>query len=675
MSGNDLPKIGPSHVQHEESVHALEALLHLPDFILHPEEGVKDYGVDFGIELGRDSKATNARFQLQLRSVATGTFVENDKYITLRLETSQLNYLSKATGQSSLALYEKSSKRIFHIWVHEAIRALEAEGVDWRTTESVTIRIPTTSVLTAESAKKLNAEVALFCNATCARQRTLFLHGQTDPGALSLLKGAGGDPAQLFAVLVTNGLGLSAEGYHAEVLKTFEVIPSSFWTAKSKAFLILAYANDAMGESLRALHFAELAEKAQDRASLDPGEGAVLEYLLLSNRLLLGKATVEEYFVGVRQLAGTTPASVITLQASLECHLQDVRLVGLSGTGLRKATTKIVAEARAAAEALKVAAQGVADLELKAERMLGAIEFEAGGKLGVDTILQVKISEMMKLPLPMPIRQARVAEFIALRKQATDRLGRVMESAKRQQRLDIYALTFLELTEAALGAQFLLSMLDSTIADHLQKPEGLAIMRGLLKTLDEPEGIFRRLQNRKMIVRVLRLKASVMGMLGDDAGRTAIRGFLAREGLEQGIDADAFEPFPSMDPEEMRRELSSPEGLSKFVAEQTDEQVRGLALDLVTTAGLGKAALPHVETYLKAGRLMAAERRTWCKHLNFLENLDTKDGRATHCAGPVARVCDCVKFKIRGKVETTDAAASIAAFKSANCATCKGRET
>lgn len=121
-----------------------------------PRPDVPDKGCDFDVELIiSDSQSSNWRFPVQLKSVTNLVLVDSQQFISYSFETSRLGYLMRRYPSMGLVvLYSLKEDRCFYDYtdkIYERIMS-ERNSDDWKSNDSINIRIPYSNILNATSA-------------------------------------------------------------------------------------------------------------------------------------------------------------------------------------------------------------------------------------------------------------------------------------------------------------------------------------------------------------------------------------------------------------------------------------------------------------------------------------------------------------------------------------------
>jgi hypothetical protein len=121
-------------------------------------------------------------------------------------------------------------------------------------------------------------------------------------------------------------------------------------------------------------------------------------------------------------------------------------------------------------------------------------------------------------------------------------------------------------------------------------------------------------------------------------------------------------------------ELLKAEDNDVHQANQSDEQLSRVARQLLQSVESPPARLDVIVEILRSLRQISRERVEWCRHLQILEDLAMTSDPSTAYSKLPTRKCHCSKFSYVTKAASVDAAAIIAEFKQAFCASCSARD-
>ncbi|MFA7381424.1 MAG: DUF4365 domain-containing protein [Bacteroidia bacterium] len=112
----------------------------------------KDYGIDATVELTRpirgtkDLHALNQRFHVQLK--CTDSLKEINEMASFPVHTDKIEYWYRGNLPTMLVVYDRKKSRLLYKWIDtDIINELDNKNLGWRNQKSVTIRIPTNSLL------------------------------------------------------------------------------------------------------------------------------------------------------------------------------------------------------------------------------------------------------------------------------------------------------------------------------------------------------------------------------------------------------------------------------------------------------------------------------------------------------------------------------------------------
>jgi hypothetical protein len=670
MSFDELPKIPGSHSQSEESARALKTVLHLPDFIVR-EEMVYDYGCDFTIELGINARASNLRFQIQLKSEAQGTYVDDAKYMSVTMKTSRLHYLLRGAGRSIVVGYDQAGCRLYFEWVENLVSSLDAAGPGWRDQKTVQVRLPTTNELTDATAPAIHAEVLRSCRTQLDREsRPLEYSAALSRDAEEKIK-ASQDPIELLALLKAHGLAFISSGYHVEMLEVLERVPAARWAQSAPVLLTAAFAYFQVGLLLQALYYANQAQTIG--ASLGEEEQALLAHIQLSAKLAMGHVTTYAYYQSLAGIGERFRKTAVGLQARLESIAYEVNQ-RRRGLDQWKPIRQLVEQAR---DAFSAAVQHHASEEARwgLELILADIEFDAATVLAGHGAFEVRLAEDLKRPLSLQRRAKLAQRAVALMQAAAARTTAIRKAAREKGSREMEARALLTTVEASLKAWQMLSLASPEVQEVGDTAEGRGFLDGLLELAGRAQAIFAEIGLRQMSFRAIRVAAEILNVQGEDGRRDTLLLFLRDEAQVLGYHPDKVELTTMKKP--LRKQPDGGEGQESRVAfwlSLSDEDLREYARVVLEALGLPANRLPHLEQEARARKAIAYEQLHHCKHIELLQNLEHTSSRATHYASDPAQVGRCERFGYQSRDEDEDFVAVVASFNKDYCERCTVKE-
>lgn len=164
MAFNDRPIIAASSERSEESVQAVKHVLSQKNGFIARED-LPDVGVDLQVELIENSRATNNRFVVQIKSSKTlnHVIIDEEELITHPFLTSRLGYLCRhSPGYGLIIIYDDSSRVAYYDLVENVVIRLSSrkDPSEWQAQEHVNIHIPVSKVLNHDSAKLIHDTIS-----------------------------------------------------------------------------------------------------------------------------------------------------------------------------------------------------------------------------------------------------------------------------------------------------------------------------------------------------------------------------------------------------------------------------------------------------------------------------------------------------------------------------------
>lgn len=261
----DLPLRSPNEELETISNNRFKPLLDVTKFEIR-EENFRDKGIDFHIELKKANHYLNLRFAIQLK--ATDSNEKNsDGSISLKLHTSNINYLLNNGWPAYYVLYSKAEDSFYYENLNEFAKSLYGKNANWQQQKTHVLRFN----------KKMQTDVLQeMYDYTFKRGKFFRKLNETLIQQSSSLAGSGnivvdanldvvGDE-KIRSLIENIGLVLINEGKWQEILLVHKRTSQSIATT-AKYNLVLGAANYYGGNLLDACSFFKASIKLQNELS------------------------------------------------------------------------------------------------------------------------------------------------------------------------------------------------------------------------------------------------------------------------------------------------------------------------------------------------------------------------------------------------------------------------
>jgi tetratricopeptide (TPR) repeat protein len=657
-----LPKADHNAELQRRSIDAFRTALPADKFLFR-DERADDAGVDGSLELLIDSRYTNLRAQVQLKSTDAGR-VNKDDSISLSVAAANLNYL--LNGQSPLyVLYVASSGELRFAWARDERRRLNQENPDWMRQESVTIRFE--HRLTPEALEQIHGRIRreaqfqrgvhdMLGRASVGEQVVMSI----DPATLNNT-----DPDEAYQLLLTGGLTIVSAGYGGQVKRLAELLKPA--DARSPRIrLVRAYAEYATGRYQMATAY--IGEASLDLDKLGDDERQLLKYIQDACEYQTGRIESEEYR---GRLEAQTGGPSKGINASYTLSRLRVTMFGETDAAGRAA---LLDEMRGAVERLS-SDPGVAEgFKLHARLVL----LESEGHQSLLTSLE----EMHRVRMRRDLGQGfDVASLLKSLRDPWDAWERRAEAVLQE----------------AVGSKNPLLVADalyiraSTRVYHLLNLHLLMPLFGIPVNLPEVV-LFPPRQDAEQAIKIYSQANQLEGELRARVVVAELLSLAGREEEARGIARDVLPKAQAMSYAAVewrarahlegqtilnvyteRSEAAQKEDSDFRLADEDDEALKKFASDILESLKLPGERLPVIERDCLSLRDIARERLHWCRHIDLIQSLSHTEHPATHYKADPNRRCVCEKYKYESAIESTDWTALIAAFKRAYCEGCLDR--
>lgn len=668
MGFDELPQIDRSRIQCSDSVLALESVFRLPDFVTRAQN--PDLGIDYEIELAEDSRGSNIRFSVQLKSVAMGERDPVGQALKFVVETSRLHYLSRTLCGSLLVIYDASNRNMFYRWVHEIVSELDSQGTVWRSQRTVTIRLPLSNILNSASAKTIHEEVGFLYRR--------IQQSSVEAGLIPRMESEGASAAQkadfqarppsgedVLEMLLSSGFGLVSVGLYRQVIEAYSQTPSAKWSNNPKHLLTIAYAYEHAGQPLQVLTYSKAALSFSGEAKLSPRDISFAERIHLNSRYDIGVIGYEQYFVELRAFVDRHPDTAESRYCQLEIILRDMV------TKRRQPGEDPIRRLEVLYEAAKKLVESVdgpdrIDDQWAPHLLLARIEFHMRDHLLMDGNFRVNVADRMGHPIPLADRILMAKKVMPIANAAFDRLERLQKAAEVADRPDLWAICNFE---TATHHLFYVRM------SHFQLTSGCGgltaeqtdSLENCLSLADNAVRIFTQLGNDIWRSRGTRLQAEILNALGRREEALTLINRLRQDLAAAGLNSDIAQIT------ELPSKPSDTE-IEEMLNDASDADLERFAYDTIRALRIPHDRIGNVLKDFKSVRRIRAEQRSWCKHIELLQALGHTVARQTIYSVDPNRHCKCLRYSYESSIGSNDVEAVIMAFKATFCVNCMGRE-
>jgi hypothetical protein len=513
VSNEKLPKVADSHVQSADSDVALRQVIRMPLFIIR--ESKPDYGVDYVAEVMTDERdATNWHLQIQLRSENPPRFVDGGAAISVRFETSALNYLFRWPGRSIVVAYDAAGGQLYWEWTERIVAALDSSERDWRNQETVTVRVPTSNRLAFESADGIRGEVLNYHRRAAAVQKAALVGGSETTATAESLSRAG----DIVSAVRDGGAGLVSHGLHREVLALLQQVPEAKWVNDLRVVLTVAFAYERSSSPLQALYYASLIP--DDAPGLDDEDLALVQHIRLNAQLALGQISAETHWNELRALARRFPSSLVAAQALLVALAADVVLAPREKR--EEAVLSILGRARALVAAHASETTKNVRSRWALDVLLAHVEMEVLDQLLISGSHRVQIAQSLGVPIPLRERVAMAQATAEVAEAASSRLEAITRQAHEAGAVEWEAIARITFLEAHVKRFALLVALGGDTPTELEE-QGQRLTKEAAMTAESLAAQLVAADHRMLAFRAKRLQGDALVMLGDDSGAAAVR--------------------------------------------------------------------------------------------------------------------------------------------------------
>jgi hypothetical protein len=648
-----------------ESLKALNALLKGQDNIIFRDERVEDYGVDGSFELKLHGRMTNFRGQVQMK--ASGNVKPtNDGLISFPVRTANLNYLLNGIAPIYI-LYDSKKDEFWYAWAHAESRRLEAENPAWREQDSITLRFA--ERFTKQSLASVYERVLKDGRLHREVHDSLGRATGSEPIVISIdansLKIT--DPTQARDVLLASGTAIVAAGFPTDALNLIRLLDSDMLDTP-RIQLTAGYAEFTIGDHYAAL--GHIRRALARSGQLSARDQSFLGTLKNASEFHLGliDAAIYQQRIAARTQLLTGLEAIEARQDALyhQCVAEndpDVRLALIEK--LRNVTEEVLSH-NDADRAVK----------LDASLLLLYIEGMQANLAATQKLISADIrSFLFPGDLNSILRNLQDARgnYLRWEKQSEEALREAYEL--RHPVLVVQALTIR--LNVRIGR-----LIDERL-EAMNRGESYvvrdAVKDSIQRTFDEAFGLCQLSGSVERRLALKKLEADFLEVQGDLSAAKALCEKLYPEAEAMGFKFIANKAREILEDRTLlmrykeERTSSDQEDPDLMRANQTDAQLARIARQLQQIVGSPPAHPKKLLGYVRSLRIIAQERRRWCRHIQLLEDLTRTTNPLSAFSTTPMRKCLCDKFGYQSPGESVDVVAIIDDFKSAYCNGCSAR--
>ncbi|MFZ5824167.1 MAG: DUF4365 domain-containing protein [Bacillota bacterium] len=646
----NLPESSPSHDQERRSKLAFWAAIPEELFLVREETGVMDYGADYVLEARiHKTKLTNLRTHVQLKSVSTGKLL-TDGSLSFPCPTKNINYLSNQPN-SLFVIYSESDGVLYWEWVSQIALYAKSQGIDVSSTEQETLSYRFRQVLDRTSLEQIHHRLRTSGEITRSLEELTTVVSPTEPTTVAILPAEGivRTPAQVAEIVKQRGVYLANSGLFKDLDRLLGQIPS-FPNEDPELGVVVAYAKIKSGEYFEALRWLPRGTKL---AGMSGRLRQLGEYL----------TPVVSYLVGIyddRQLKSELEAlensglagSVLGLWSKFQRKREAVIRTDRT---LVDEYQRALEELQAATDAIKTAAQGhpfvesgvaLAEWELNGYQLLGkllddALLIQGRKALGVP-LTEDEVRSMASVALGFEVKW--VDEFRQLSEQGWPSRSMAASAALSFCTLQLlFASNFHEglRSEDQMETLRILQMdLIDLAVQFEQEGDWHSTFRARL-ALAEAEFGLGNVNEAKRLAQLVLGEATTIG--ATDIVRNAER--LLSGGW-----------------------IFNKRGKKDHIL--TDDEIPMYARQGAQILGLPSDRIPNLEIDYRWGRDDEIERRSWCQHLQVLQDRRHSFSYLTWYAINPPRIYWCKLRDVYSPRPSTDRDSLLLEFKHRYCRGC-----
>jgi hypothetical protein len=663
-----LPKGDRQDTLQQLSIRALRNLLPEDQFLFR-DERVDDKGVDGALEVKVEGDFTNCRAQVQLKSTDAdpgkkGDFNEDGSY-SQSIDTSNLNYLLNGPSPLYVIWFSKLNELRF-AWAHDEWQKLDANNPDWKKQGSFTIRF--SRVFTPAELPDLRNRILDESQLHRRIHESLARSAPAEDIVVSINAKtlASTDPKELYERLSKSGMTIVSSGYGKQVLEWYSLLNPEK-AKEPRLRLVAAFAASSIGRYHEAKGYLAAAVLEQDKLSQDDSQ--FLEYLSSATDYHTGRIDRAAYLQMEADWAGR-----LTGTMAAEHRLEVLRHQRLAEREAEH-RAKLLSEMQALAADIEAAPAVHSAQKIQARLILLAAEGDDLNTQFLEDRARVAMRENMGFSAAAMAADAanaiahRWAEWekraSTLRDQAIDLGHPLLIADSMTARLRLYVSFFL---------RHRMNALTQGIDEEVPK----ALVNELEEDAAQAMEVCRLAGSLSGELEVKMLLADLNSVCGDDEAAKGLATSVLPVARAMNYDRLASRAAEHLDGQtvlhQFLAQLQRQPTNDEMALSQTDDDIRAMARMALESLGIPVDRLPLVEKDCFAGRVIARERRAWCRHIQLHQNLAHSQIPETAYDVDPERICVCTKLGHQSNIPHADYDAVIVAFKRNYCDGCTYRE-
>jgi hypothetical protein len=671
FSDDEYLDLGPLPISSEESARQRESFAALErvlpsDRLVFRRECKDDLGSDGTIELQYQGRGTNFRSCAQVKA-RSGIKENVDGSISVPVEVSNLNYLANSSCPLYI-IYRPETDELRYAWARDEFMDFINREEKWKYQQTVTIRF--IKILNREACDEIADRILRDGRLTRSVNDKLQLLALVSTPLLRIDRDALDveTSEEAFDSILEQGLYLIASGHANSVLELSRLLTLDQLRVASLQ-LILGYAEYSRGRFLRALdHFADIQREA---TALTEQQHSLRVFLTAACELEIGQLKEDEFFKRLESWRSEAPSD-LAIQYDLMQLWSDVKEVS-NRTERRERQRKLhnyAAEIIELTEVLPV-------LKFQAERYILAIRAEwiSAQAIGVITFSNqsepIILRQVFGEKTPQEHLQSVMSEWEAWEKRVQNLRERVLSFGHEPMACSIDYL--LESGRLALVAGRIHG------AAHLGKdlPSPNSEMRDRLIELIEKADLLGQVEIRTRVrlllaefLDILEFKEEAIELAKDVMAEARLLQFNDLMARAEDLASGKSNFWKTL--ERIRKvEQSDPFDL---IASMSDSEIEEYTQLFCERLNLPAEREDVVRNEMIGLRLLANEKRIWCRHLEFLEDLSHTELEDTFYSHIPNKVCHCGLHEHRSLIPQTDLRNLIQSFKSTRREGCCDRQ-
>ncbi len=656
-----LPKMDRNAELQRRSIAVFQESL-APDKFVFRDERADDAGVDGSLEVLVDGQYTNLRSQVQLKSTDSGDR-NIDGSVSVPVRVANLNYL--LNGHSPIyVLYVAPRNELRFVWARDERRRLDQANAEWPQQETITLRFD--EIVTSETLELIHQRIRQEAQFQRKVNDILDAASSTEPVVVRIDAEtlAVTDPQEAKRILISSGTAIVSAGYAREVKNLIKLLNEK--DAQSpRILLVQAHADFNLQRYESAL--ALVGEASLNLNDLSEEDRLFLQAIRDGSEFQTGRISITEFAQRLDKISQSEAG-----RFAISNRLDRLRYALLAEPN-RDRRSPLLSELQGVVKEID---ESDLSPSFKIHARICLVEAE-GHQFVMDSLREIADSRI-KLQL------GRFTDFQAMF------AGHGVKLAKWDEQSVAVLKDAIEMGGPYLIANAMLTR-GNVCHGVLTNQKMLSVMFGQ-PVMFSDEFIQNNIENANHAIEIFKQAGNLEGELRANMLLADLYDLIGRNADAQRIAADVLPKAKALNyaallgraqdhlsGRSLQSKLAesakpkSEEDRIRSHTEESDDELRQLAAQMLKLLDLPPERLPVMEREYESYRDIAREQLRWCRHIELIQDKRHELHPATHFRTDPTRFGMCNLYRYRSTLGNADWRAVISVFKNTYCNGCPDR--